>query len=415
MEATPEQSAEGVAIVQVLASVLDRLVKANSLLAEQDANVTKFHALKAPNISVFQYLERIHKYASCSSECFILALIYVDRLIQRNNFLLTHLNVHRVVISAVLVAAKFFDDAYYNNAYYAKVGGVLVSELNSLEVEFLFRINFCLHVTPDLYRKYHDELLSHATGCEAMIEVASALQSASANLVSTVAVGETNAVCHYAAGQNAQHQAPVYHQNTEQRIISPSPPITSPAHDYYGYNPQNVTRFQQQQNHAYDQHNTPIKPGVVSNLSRQLQHHVNAACVQQQYAYSSQFTETSQLVVYPPRTESTNVPPPGVELSDQLYDGQSQVQLRQQQVVQGYNTSQVYPMYVSAPQSVQNIPHTNTIRATHTGGYPALNSASGRLSSNSVSAYMSQSSSCSPHQAHVSTHFVVTTTGGGLS
>jgi len=58
MEATPEQSAEGVAIVQVLASVLDRLVKANSLLAEQDANVTKFHALKAPNISVFQYLER---------------------------------------------------------------------------------------------------------------------------------------------------------------------------------------------------------------------------------------------------------------------------------------------------------------------------------------------------------------------
>ena len=73
---------------------------------------------------------RIHKYASCSNECFILALIYIDRLIQRNNFLLTELNVHRVVITAVLLAAKFFDDAYYNNAYYAKVGGVLVSEMN---------------------------------------------------------------------------------------------------------------------------------------------------------------------------------------------------------------------------------------------------------------------------------------------
>ena len=107
---------------------------------------------------------RIHKYASCSNECFILALIYIDRLIQRNNFLLTDLNVHRVVITAILLAAKFFDDAYYNNAYYAKVGGVLVSEMNGLEVDFLFRINFSLHVTPELFHKYREELVSHSCG-----------------------------------------------------------------------------------------------------------------------------------------------------------------------------------------------------------------------------------------------------------
>ena len=105
---------------------------------------------------------RIHKYASCSNECFILALIYIDRLIQRNNFLLTDLNVHRVVITAILLAAKFFDDAYYNNAYYSKVGGVLVSEMNGLEVDFLFRINFSLHVTPELFEKYKAELISHS-------------------------------------------------------------------------------------------------------------------------------------------------------------------------------------------------------------------------------------------------------------
>lgn len=106
---------------------------------------------------------RVHKYASCSNECFILALIYIDRLIQRSNFLLTELNVHRVVITSVLLAAKFFDDAYYNNAYYAKVGGVLVSEMNGLEVDFLFRINFSLHVTPDVFEKYRAELMMHST------------------------------------------------------------------------------------------------------------------------------------------------------------------------------------------------------------------------------------------------------------
>lgn len=76
--------------------------------------------------------------------------------------MLTELNVHRVVITSVLLAAKFFDDAYYNNAYYAKVGGVLISEINGLEVDFLFRINFSLHVNPDEFDKYRCELLSHS-------------------------------------------------------------------------------------------------------------------------------------------------------------------------------------------------------------------------------------------------------------
>jgi len=172
MENTPKQSSEGTAVVRVLATVLDRLVKANAHLSNlEQGEVTKFHALKAPGISILQYLERIYKYASCSTECFILALIYIDRLIQRHNFVLTELNVHRVVITAVLLAAKFFDDAYYNNAYYAKVGGVLGSEMNGLEVEFLFRINFSLHVKPDEFAKYQANLVSHAVEAESPSEV----------------------------------------------------------------------------------------------------------------------------------------------------------------------------------------------------------------------------------------------------
>jgi len=51
--------AEGVAVVRVLAAVLERLVGANSGLAAVDPGpVTKFHALKSPSISVLHYLER---------------------------------------------------------------------------------------------------------------------------------------------------------------------------------------------------------------------------------------------------------------------------------------------------------------------------------------------------------------------
>jgi hypothetical protein len=59
MDSTPEESAEGLAIVQVLSAVLDRLVSANAPIARADPGaITKFHAMKAPGISISQYLER---------------------------------------------------------------------------------------------------------------------------------------------------------------------------------------------------------------------------------------------------------------------------------------------------------------------------------------------------------------------
>jgi len=164
MEPTPQEESEGRSIVDVLGVVLERLVATNAhLAASSPQEETKFHALRAPAISIRQYLERIHKYASCSKECFVLGLVYIDRLVRRDGLLPTDLCVHRIVITAILLAAKFFDDAYYNNAYYARVGGVLASELNALECEFLFRIDFSLRVTPEEFHKYRTELLSHAS------------------------------------------------------------------------------------------------------------------------------------------------------------------------------------------------------------------------------------------------------------
>ena len=130
--------------------------------------MSKFHALKPPVISIKDYLTRIAKYAQCSGECFVLALVYIDRIIQTNpTFIVNSLNIHRLLITSVMLAAKFFDDQYFNNAYYARVGGVPGHEMNTLEVEFLFMNNFTLFVTADTYRQYFTELLNHArnTNC----------------------------------------------------------------------------------------------------------------------------------------------------------------------------------------------------------------------------------------------------------
>lgn len=99
-------------------------------------------------------MERIEKYADCSQSCFIVSLIYIDRLCQQSVISLSILNVHRVLITAICVAAKFLDDAYYPNGFYSQLGGIPVKELNSLEVEFLYGLNFKLYVSRSDYQRY---------------------------------------------------------------------------------------------------------------------------------------------------------------------------------------------------------------------------------------------------------------------
>lgn len=87
------------------------------------SRLTVFHGLRPPPISVEAYLERIAKYTKCSPVCFIMALSYMDVLgAKDSNLKPTSLNIHRLILTCVMLAAKFFDDHYFNNAFFAKVG-----------------------------------------------------------------------------------------------------------------------------------------------------------------------------------------------------------------------------------------------------------------------------------------------------
>jgi len=147
-------------LLPVLTGVLSQLAQRNDNLPH---SATAFHATKAPAISFEAYLERIRKYAGCSDACFIAALIYIDRIIQtRPEFVVNSLCLHRLFFVSIVTATKFNDDHYYDNTYYAKVGGVSVAELNRLEVEMLFLIDFALSVDTAVFDTYRAELLRSA-------------------------------------------------------------------------------------------------------------------------------------------------------------------------------------------------------------------------------------------------------------
>ncbi|MBA0554893.1 hypothetical protein Golob_013968 [Gossypium lobatum] len=144
-------------VLSLLSSVLERSVRRNEkLLAGSKIKdvITIFHGSSAPSLNLRQYVERIFKYCKCSNSCFVVAVIYIDRFLQRIDAYLTSLSVHRLLITSVMVAAKFLDDQHYNNAYYAKVGGISIEEMNRLEMRFLFDLDFRLNVTTEVFNKY---------------------------------------------------------------------------------------------------------------------------------------------------------------------------------------------------------------------------------------------------------------------
>lgn len=151
--------------VPSLATVLTHLVSLSS--RSKEAQITRFHAIKAPDISIEDYLDRISKYFGCSNECFVLSLVYIDRIVKlHEEFEINMLNIHRLIITSVMLAAKFFDDVYYSNAFYARVGGVKTREINVLEAHFLSLINYQLFVTPAEYDQYRRNVMAAVTAAK---------------------------------------------------------------------------------------------------------------------------------------------------------------------------------------------------------------------------------------------------------
>ncbi|XP_068336757.1 cyclin-U1-1 [Pyrus communis] len=157
-------------VLTLLSFVLEKLVARNNTLADDlsqqinglscgSAGIGKsldvFHGMRRPSISIPNYLERLYKYTDCSPSCFVVGYVYIDRLLHKHpDSLVLSLNVHRLLVTSVMVASKMLDDVHYNNAFYARVGGVSNAELNKLELELLFLLDFGVTVSSRDFESY---------------------------------------------------------------------------------------------------------------------------------------------------------------------------------------------------------------------------------------------------------------------
>lgn len=107
-------------VVAVLAGLLERAA-ARGDGEGGGGSAAAFRGRMKPEISVRRYAERIYRYAGCSPACFVVAYVYLDRLARRREEEETAVavavavgvdsySVHRLLITSVMVAAKFMDD-----------------------------------------------------------------------------------------------------------------------------------------------------------------------------------------------------------------------------------------------------------------------------------------------------------------
>jgi len=143
------------------------VVLRDSIPGENHSNLLKNEAnislRTPPGISVKEYLNRLAKHATLTPPLLLSMVHYIDRLCTcYEAFTITSLTVHRFLITAATVAAKGLSDSFWNNATYARVGGLKVEELGTLELEFLHRVDWKIVPVPETLVNYYKALVSRS-------------------------------------------------------------------------------------------------------------------------------------------------------------------------------------------------------------------------------------------------------------
>ncbi|KAJ0914220.1 putative cyclin PHO80, Cyclin-like superfamily [Helianthus annuus] len=150
-------------VISVLASLIERTLvrnertgrKCGSTMSKTGSKIRVFDCYERPDMSILSYLERIFKYTKAGPSVYVVAYVYIDRFCRSQpEFRITAWNVHRLLITTIMVASKYVEDMNYRNSYFARVGGITTKEMNKLELDFLFLMNFKMHVNVSVFESY---------------------------------------------------------------------------------------------------------------------------------------------------------------------------------------------------------------------------------------------------------------------
>ncbi|GKZ97228.1 hypothetical protein AnigIFM59636_011981 [Aspergillus niger] len=152
-------------IAVLISSMLMELIRFNDAISLNRGRLTRFHSRSPPRISVHDYLQRLTTHATLSPPILLSMVYYTDRLCALYPaFTVSSLTIHRFLIASATVASKGLSDIFWTNKTYARVGGVRMTELALLELEFLFRVEWRIVPEPEVLVDYYKSLVERSDG-----------------------------------------------------------------------------------------------------------------------------------------------------------------------------------------------------------------------------------------------------------
>jgi hypothetical protein len=151
-------------MVNVVGRVLDRTVQLNDAKGAGDTAYgcahPLFHSTRTCPLQPSAYVQRILQYSAASPCNFVIATVFLQRVKQMRRkgandtvLRLTSYNIQRLLLTAVMLACKMYDEPFVNNKQWAAIGDVSVQEMNALELELLFHLKFSLVISREEYDK----------------------------------------------------------------------------------------------------------------------------------------------------------------------------------------------------------------------------------------------------------------------
>ncbi|KAG9583239.1 cyclin-domain-containing protein, partial [Aureobasidium melanogenum] len=148
----------------LISNMLMELIRLNDPIP-LTGRLTRFHSRAPPGISCHDYLQRLIQHATLSPPILLSVVYYIDRLCSLYpSFTISSLTVHRFLITAATVAAKGLSDSFWTNPTYARIGGISVSELATLEMEFLEKVQWRIVPKPEVLVDYYVSLVQRCEG-----------------------------------------------------------------------------------------------------------------------------------------------------------------------------------------------------------------------------------------------------------
>ncbi|KAJ8905613.1 hypothetical protein NDN08_002119 [Rhodosorus marinus] len=140
-------------LVSVLADYVEDLCSLKSGGEQTDVLLQSF-GRRNQTLKIKDYILRLYKYLDCSDACYIIALVYMERLRARTRRLSSYnnANMHRIFAVSMLLAIKYLEDVCYTNDDYATVFGMRgIQEINLLEKRMLSILGFNLYISTAEY------------------------------------------------------------------------------------------------------------------------------------------------------------------------------------------------------------------------------------------------------------------------